>query len=54
MMNVGDLIKFEDDTGVVLEIFEDELTRGSMLVLWQDGQVQRVACVMCEVINESR
>ena len=53
-MKTGDLIKFEDDTGVVLEISEDESTQGTVLVLWQDGQVQGVACVMCEVINESR
>jgi|1_EtaG_2_1085319.scaffolds.fasta_scaffold04159_6 hypothetical protein len=53
-MKVGDLIKYELDTGLVLEISEDGSTQGMALVLWQDGQVQRVACVMCEVINESR
>ena len=53
-MKIGDLIKFEDDSGVVLEILEDESTKGQALVLWQDGQVQGVACVMCEVINENR
>ena len=53
-MKVGDLIKFEDDTGVVLQTYGDEYTQGMVLVLWRDGQTQWVACVVCEVINESR
>ena len=54
-MKIGDMIKFEDDSGVVLEIDTDcGGTQGQALVLWQDGKAQWVACVVCEVINESR
>jgi hypothetical protein len=57
-MKVGDMIKYELDTGLVLEISEDGSTQGMALVLWQDGNPQWVACVMCEVMcggtNESR
>jgi hypothetical protein len=54
-MKVGDMIKFDDDSGVVLEIDTDsDFTHGQALVLWQDGKAQWVACVMCEVIDENR
>ena len=54
-MKVGDLIKFDGDSGVVIEIETDYCfaTQGQALVLWQDGKAQWVACVMCEVISES-
>ena len=53
-MKVGDLVKYVYDTGIVLDILEDAATQGQALVLWQDGKKQWVACVMCEVISESR
>ena len=53
-MKVGDMIRYIDETGIVLDIMEDGITQGQVLVLWQDGKPQWVACVMCEVISESR
>ena len=53
-LKVGDLVKYVYDIGIVLDTLEDGLTQGQALVLWQDGKTQWVACVMCEVISESR
>jgi hypothetical protein len=55
-MKVGDMVKYEDDSGVVIEIDSDCFAQGQgqALVLWQDGKTQWVACVMCEVISENR
>ena len=50
-MKVGDLIKYELDTGLVLEISEDGSTQGMALALWQDGNTQWVTCAMCEVMR---
>jgi len=54
-VKVGDMIKYlEDDFGVVIEIMDDGHTQGQALVLWNDGKPQWIACVMCEVVSESR
>jgi hypothetical protein len=55
-VKVGDMVKFEDDAGVVIEIETDCFAQGQgeALVLWQNGKAQWVHCVMCEVISESR
>jgi len=52
-MQVGDLVKYVYDTGIVLDILEKRSSTQA-LVLWQDGKTQWVACVMCEVISEGR
>jgi len=55
-VKVGDLIRYIDDTGIVLDIPPDEASshRGQVYVLWHDGKPQWVARVMCEVISEGR
>jgi hypothetical protein len=53
-MKIGDMIKYINETGLVLDVRDDGITSGQVLVLWQDGKPQWVACVMCEVISESR